>query len=220
MNRLDDRLHDALDGDLPPEALTIEEREQLQQLSARFNEITSAVRSVPVPDLTERVMAALPDVEGAAAPEPARPGLLARLVRWLWAPVSVPVRPAFALGGVVLALLAIPVRQAISPTTSSSPQLAADEDEPRLYVQFRLEVPGATRVAVAGSFTGWQPEYELQEVSPGVWSALVPLRPGVHDYTFVIDGTRMVTDPYAPRVADSFGGSNSRLFLPAPDGRA
>src|SRR5690606_5951849 len=131
------------------------------------NEITSAVRSVPVPDLTERVMAALPDVEGAAAPEPARPGLLARLVRWLWAPVSVPVRPAFALGGVVLALLAIPVRQAISPTTSSSPQLAADEDEPRLYVQFRLEVPGATRVAVAGSFTGWQPEYELQEVSPG-----------------------------------------------------
>jgi hypothetical protein len=42
----------------------------------------------------------------------------------------------------------------------------------------------------------------------------------VHDYTFVIDGERMVVDPYAPRVADSFGGSNSRLFLPAPNGSA
>src|SRR5690606_39010696 len=199
---------------------TIEEREQLQLLSARLKESTNAVRSVPSPDLTARVMAALPDAEGAVAPEPARPGLLARLVRWLWAPVSIPIRPAYALGAVMLALLAVPVREAIGPTTPSSPRVAANEEGPRLYVQFRLEVPGATRVAVAGSFTGWQPQYELQEVSPGVWSALVPLRPGVHDYTFVIDGTRMVTDPYAPRVADSFGGGNSRLFLPAPDGRA
>jgi hypothetical protein len=49
---------------------------------------------------------------------------------------------------------------------------------------------------------------------------MVPLAPGVYDYSFVVDGKRMVVDPYAPRVADSFGGSNSRLFLLAPGDRA
>jgi hypothetical protein len=42
----------------------------------------------------------------------------------------------------------------------------------------------------------------------------VPLRPGVHDYAFVVDGERWVADPNAPQVDDSFGGTNSRISLP------
>jgi 1,4-alpha-glucan branching enzyme len=117
----------------------------------------------------------------------------------------------------VLAAVLVPPR--IPPAPAPPAVAAAGADAP-LYVQFRLSAPGASQVAVAGSFTDWRPEYELTEVEPGLWSVMVPLRPGVYDYTFVIDGERMVVDPYAPRVADSFGGSNSRLFLPAPSGRA
>jgi 1,4-alpha-glucan branching enzyme len=87
-------------------------------------------------------------------------------------------------------------------------------------VQFRLQAPGAARVALAGSFTGWKPEYELHESEPGTWTALVPLKPGVHDYTFVVDGHEWIPDPNAPQVADDFGGRNSRLFLPAPGRRS
>jgi 1,4-alpha-glucan branching enzyme len=111
----------------------------------------------------------------------------------------------------------------VVPMSAPEPELAPvvqTESGARLYVQFRLEAPGASRVELAGSFTEWQPEYQLREISPGVWTALVPLDPGVHDYTFVVDGERMVVDPYAPSVEDSFGGNNSRLFLPAPSGRA
>ena len=94
---------------------------------------------------------------------------------------------------------------------------AVQAERPALYVQFRLEAPNAQSVALAGSFTGWTPEYELVEGSEGVWSALVPLEPGVHDYTFIVDGEQWVIDPAAPLVDDDFGGSNNRLFLPQPD---
>jgi len=86
-----------------------------------------------------------------------------------------------------------------------------------VYVQFRLEAAGASRVALAGNFTGWEPRYELQETAPGSWSIVLPLRPGVHDYAFVVDGRHWVADPYAPRVDDGFGGANSRIALLPPD---
>ena len=57
---------------------------------------------------------------------------------------------------------------------------------------------------------------QLSETAPGVWSAMVPLDPGVHDYTFLVDGQEWVVDPNATNVEDSFGGMNSRLFLAAP----
>jgi 1,4-alpha-glucan branching enzyme len=89
-----------------------------------------------------------------------------------------------------------------------------------MYVQFRLDAPNASSVQLVGSFTGWEPRYELHETSPGVWSVLVPLKPGVHDYGFMVDGERWVVDPKAPQVDDQFGGTNSRLSLAPPSGAA
>ncbi len=86
---------------------------------------------------------------------------------------------------------------------------------PQVYVQFRLEAHGASRVALAGTFTGWQPEYELRETAPGTWSILVPLLPGIHDYAFVVNGTEWLADPHALQIDDGFGGVNSRIALPA-----
>jgi 1,4-alpha-glucan branching enzyme len=82
-----------------------------------------------------------------------------------------------------------------------------------VFVQFRLDAPGASHVQLAGSFTDWGHPLDLHEVSPGMWKTTLLLEPGVHDYSFIVDGDRWVPDPYAPTVDDGFGGANSRLSL-------
>jgi len=47
---------------------------------------------------------------------------------------------------------------------------------------------------------------------------VVPLSPGVHDYSFIVDGNRWTPDPTAPARADGFGGMNSRIAVLASDG--
>ena len=86
-----------------------------------------------------------------------------------------------------------------------------------MYVHFRLDAPGASSVQLAGDFTEWQPTHELHEVSPGVWAAVVPVRAGVHDYAFVVDGEQWRPDPLAMQVDDGFGGTNSRLSVLPPE---
>jgi 1,4-alpha-glucan branching enzyme len=93
---------------------------------------------------------------------------------------------------------------------------AAQGNAAPVYVQFRLQVESANSVALAGSFTEWLPAYPLQQSADGVWTIVLPITPGVHDYVFVVDGERWVPDPYAPHVDDGFGGTNSRLTLLAP----
>jgi 1,4-alpha-glucan branching enzyme len=72
-------------------------------------------------------------------------------------------------------------------------------------------------VQLAGSFTNWEPRYELRQAAPGIWTITVPLTQGVHDYAFVVDGEQWVADPYAPQIGDGFGGTNNRLALLSPD---
>jgi 1,4-alpha-glucan branching enzyme len=89
--------------------------------------------------------------------------------------------------------------------------------EPHLFVQFRLQAPDASSVRLAGSFTDWQPRYELHETAPGIWTVTLPLSLGVHDYGFIVDGRQWVPDPYAQQVDDGFGGTNSRIALLPPE---
>jgi hypothetical protein len=208
------RLHACLDGELPREALSTEERARLAALEAVLEEAAAPLRAMPAPDLTERVMRALPP---AADPPPR--AAAASAWNWLWSPrmLTLRFRPVYGVAGLALAVLAGVLLPRPSPGPAPAGQAVAERPAAaRLYVQFRLEAPGASQVELAGSFTGWSPGVELRESAPGVWTALVPLEPGVHDYTFVVDGERWVVDPYAPQVPDSFGGRNSRLFLPSP----
>jgi 1,4-alpha-glucan branching enzyme len=121
----------------------------------------------------------------------------------------------------VLAAAAIVVLTLILPTRSRSvsdaPQQAQVAVAPKLFVQFRLEAAEASTVRLAGSFTNWQPAYELHQSAPGIWTVTLPLSLGVHDYAFVVDGERWVPDPHAPAVDDGFGGTNSRIALLSPE---
>ncbi|HEX8359534.1 MAG TPA: glycogen-binding domain-containing protein [Longimicrobium sp.] len=202
---MNQRIHAHLDGDIPIEALTPDERARLAEMEDALGAAVRHLRAMPSPELAGRVMAALP------ARAPGRAGVL----EWLWRPRTVRLvfRPAYGLAGALAASVAVavlPARDAGVPVNVETLAAAA----PPVYVQFRLEAAGARQVALAGTFTGWQPAVQLRQTAPGEWSAVVPLRPGVHDYAFVVDGQRWVADPHAAQVDDSFGGVNSRISLP------
>jgi len=166
----------------------------------------------PAPDLTAAVMSRIADM--TPLPSSRSAGLLRRLAQLLWAPREFSIRPAYALAAVacVAILLVVYVR----PLPSSVPQMTNAVNDPQLFVQFRLDT-AASRVQLAGTFTNWEPRYDLRESAPGIWTITVPLKQGVHDYAFVVDGRRWVPDPSAPQIGDGFGGTNSRLALLSPN---
>ena len=84
-----------------------------------------------------------------------------------------------------------------------------------VYVQFVLDAPGATSVAVAGDFSEWDDRHTLQDLDgDGVWTGRVPLVAGLHKYMFVIDGAEWVTDPNAQHYADDgFGNRNAVIAV-------
>jgi hypothetical protein len=217
---MDDRIHQHLEGDSAA-ALAPDERARAEALRRTLDAAAAHLRAVPAPDLSARVMAALPPRA------PARVPAWRAALGWLWnpRPVRLTFRPAYGFAGAafaaVAALVVVPAldRDAPAPVAVTAP--AAPSGAPVVYVQFRLEAPQARQVALAGTFTGWQPSLTLKESEPGVWTALVPLQPGVHDYVFVVDGSRWMPDPHAPQqVDDSFGGTNSRISLPPPGASA
>ena len=204
-------IHQHLDGDRA--ALGPDERAAADAFARTLDAAAAHLRAVPAPDLAARVMAALPAQAPAVSP-------WRRAAEWLWTPrpVRLTFRPASAFAGAAFAAVAAIVvptldRQDAAPVAVAAP--GPKTAAPVVYVQFRLESAQARQVALAGTFTDWQPTLQLEQKEPGVWTALVPLKPGVHDYVFVVDGERWVPDPNAPQqVDDSFGGTNSRISLP------
>ena len=165
----------------------------------------------PAPDLAAAVMSRIADV--TPLPVQRRASRIGRLAQLLWAPREFSLRPAYALAAVacVAIVLGVYVRH-VSPGV---PKQANAVEDAQLFVQFRLDTM-ASRVQLAGTFTNWEPRYDLRESAPGIWTITVPLKQGVHDYAFVVDGQRWVPDPSAPQIGDGFGGKNSRLALLSP----
>lgn len=239
---MDDRIHRFLDGELRREELTPEELRQAAPYERVAHEAAEAQRGIECPDLTTVVMARLAAEAGVGAPDLVpesadgrRPWKwLEGAVDWLWTPRPIRIRPAWgalaAAAALVVTLLpgarfavdggtgivAPPVADAETGTVAS-PTGEAGAAGAQVFVQFRFDAPRASDVRLAGSFTDWKPEYSLHRTEAGVWSILVPLAPGVHDYAFVVDEEEWVADPAAPRVDDGFGGMNSRLSVLLPE---
>jgi len=200
-------IHRHLDGEIPADALAEEDREIVDEWDRMVATFRQATPGGGAPDwIEQRVMA-----EIDALPER---GALQRLIDWLVNPAPVRVSPL--IGGLVTAavvfVLILPGR---GVTSVESPSLAAGQAVEVVYVQFLLEAPTATSVAVAGDFSDWQPSFTLDDLDgDGVWSGRVPVRPGVHGYMFVIDETEWMTDPNAGRYQDDgFGNQNAVLAV-------
>jgi hypothetical protein len=218
---MNDDLHRHLDGDLPMSGLGEETRgeaEAWERLLDAFRVETPLAQAPPW--LETRVMA-----EIEALPEP---GVLGRWVSWLLKPRSVRVSPLMV--GVVAAALATVLllgrRDSVSVPSGSLPGggpaipagLAGAQGEAMVLVQFVLEAPGASSVAVGGDFDGWEGANVLSDPDgDGVWTGRVPVKPGVHAYMFLVDGSSWITDPRAERYAeDGFGNRNAILAVTAP----
>jgi len=190
----------------------------LDPLEQLIIETRTFVAARPAPDLTNAVMREVEHLEvDRATTTPRR--WIARIGQPLWTPrvVTFSFRPAYTLFAAAAVLLLTAVVP--NPWSNTPSTMATQAGSERVYVQFRLQTSDATDVRLAGSFTDWQPQYQLHETAPGLWTVTLPLAPGVHDYAFIIDGNRWVTDPYAAAVQDGFGGSNSRMTLVAGSDR-
>ncbi len=214
-------VHRHLDGEVPRSALDANARAELERWESLVR--TEDASNVRAPgDLEDRVMAAI----GDEAPEATSPaigagGIGIRAWRWLVAPRVVRVRPAWGLAAAaVLVALALGApglfRNPAGPTALAAP---GSGDAP-VYVQFVYDGPAARSVSVAGDFNGWQTNASpLQDPDgDGVWTAMFPLRPGMHSYMFVVNGSEWVTDPRATRhVEDGFGMTNALISVGAAD---
>jgi hypothetical protein len=185
-------------------------RDEDRVIDRVVEELKQAVRIDPA--LDARVMAAV-----ARAPALGRGTGIAVLADWLLRTRTVAVSPLRVLAAAaVLALAVLAGRAWLRPT--GRPETVATTAVPALQtadtraVQFVVLVPHAASVALVGDFNDWSAAATpmTPAAGAGLWSVTVPLAPGRYRYSFLVDGTRWVPDPEAPKaVEDDFGRPNS-----------
>ncbi len=87
----------------------------------------------------------------------------------------------------------------------SAPQKAPSKKR----VTFALSAPQARAVLVTGSFCDWQTDsLALKKDKNGLWTRIVLLAPGRHEYRFVVDGQWHDDPSCREHVANAFGSEN------------
>ncbi|MDR0568551.1 MAG: isoamylase [Spirochaetaceae bacterium] len=87
---------------------------------------------------------------------------------------------------------------------------AASPTAPAGSILFKYKGPPGETITVAGNFNGWDPfMYELRETSPGLYTLILPLPPGVYHYVFFHRGERIVDPTNRQRVYTKDGKAAS-----------
>jgi len=82
--------------------------------------------------------------------------------------------------------------------------------------QFTYHQKGLKSISLVGEFNDWDANSStLTEVSPGVWTISLALRPGVYEYQFILNGAQRVTDPTMPQTSSDFGSPISVVKVSA-----
>lgn len=80
----------------------------------------------------------------------------------------------------------------------------------------------AKKIAVAGTFNGWNPERHYfarqQSASDRGWTCRLNIHPGYYEYRFVVDGKWMIDSLNPVTSKNEFGENNSVLLLPSKEG--
>ena len=187
-------------------------------------QIETAIRRRPRVDplSIELVMARVRAVEA----EPARrAGAGKQLGRWFERVSGLDLRGPSALALVAASLLlAVGVvvgrftatREAGAPSVAPVAVTPSDAREMELRpVQFVFVAKDARSVTIAGDFNDWNPVSTPMRAAgaDGVWSIVLPLPPGRHLYSFVVDGRRWMPDDDAPRAPENEFGAESSVIL-------
>ena len=88
-----------------------------------------------------------------------------------------------------------------------------NEEVDRLFpTTFAIDVSGAKSVYVTGSFNDWSLDdtCKLRKVD-GKWEVDIPLKPGLYEYQFIVDGV-WKEDPANPRKERNPYGDNNSLI--------
>ncbi len=182
--------------------------------------VTEARRPVALdPAMRERLLEAI-----RLEPVPRKPSPFA----WLTEPREIALRPiasmALAAGLVGIGVISAelinrddrqPIEQGL-PVVGGNPRLP--DSLASRTVRFVLVAPEAGRVSLVGDFNQWDPAATplMRDEQKGTWTAFVPLRPGMHTYSFVLDGRHFVADPTAPMAPDDGYGSKSSVVIVRP----
>ncbi len=158
----------------------------------------------PPADFSERVMERI----GTRSPAPER--LWSRLSTWLLRPRTIRISPLSGLAAAACLMLALGLvlRGGVNGTGAAPEGLSP--------VTFVLAAPGATEVAVIGSFNDWNAAgwNMSRDAATGLWTLATALPPGSHEYVFLVDGSTPVPDASAALSADDgFGSRNSILLV-------
>lgn len=129
-------------------------------------------------------------------------------------------RPLTAIAAGVLCVvlgagtMAIVLARAPRANGGQAPVAAAGEPVALSTVRFVLVAPYASRVSLVGDFNRWNPRAMPMRRSPDgrTWTVDVPLTPGRHLYSFLVDGD-LAPDPAAPRAGDDDFGVPSSVIL-------
>jgi len=144
-----------------------------------------------------------------------------RAYLWAKAPRAITITPLRAIpAGVAIVVILALTFFLISPNKGRlNVQVQDTRQSP---VVFTLNVPGASSVAVIGTFNQWNAKgCEMKgDKERGVWSITLSLPQGRHEYAFLVDGKKVITDPQAAFYEeDGFGSQNSVLVLRGENGQ-
>jgi len=122
-----------------------------------------------------------------------------------------------------------------SPAEAKLKKISPDADKPAVQktaskdvtrvlpsgeVEFVYSNPSAKNVFVAGNFNDWNSSRDaLSKDKKGLWRLTLPLKPGHHQYKFVVDGAWLADPTNSNTTDDGFGGVNSVIEVkssPAP----
>lgn len=78
-------------------------------------------------------------------------------------------------------------------------------------VTFEIQAQPGSTVHVAGTFNDWTPEeHPLRDQNgDGIFSTVIPLPPGRHEYKFVINGVWCIDPECTEWVRNEYGSLNS-----------
>ncbi len=149
-------------------------------------------------------------------------GLLARLMSSRQIMVS-PLQSAFAAITLVAVFAGGYLTHQITQFTGKNQLLLTENNQIQFAsvsnlqpIQFVIQASGVNEVFLVGDFNNWDPSETAltQTGANGIWSVTVPLPPGRHVFSFVVDGEFRRNDMFAPRAPeDEFGRSNSVILV-------
>ena len=121
----------------------------------------------------------------------------------------------WALAACLLLLFSFSLKfDVLTQQENITPQLTLSQ--PLSTHRFVIHQQDSLQVEITGSFTEWHPVPLTPTGTDGYWEVYLDLPEGEHRYTFIIDGTKYITDPTVPNQEfDDFGSTNSILQIKA-----